>query len=103
MEMGFDRFGRASSRSATSSLAAAFDWHGLHARLAAAHGARRALLADLTTAGTAKGSFAPNSAEALAAHGEVLASVNRTGLADGKSPSGIGQDVAAAHASGNRG
>jgi hypothetical protein len=103
MEMRFDRFAGSGGRLADSAGAVPFDWHGLYARLTAAHDSRRILLAELADVGSANGSFAPQSAQVLAAHSETLASVNRTGLADGKPHSGKATNIAAAQVAGDRG
>ncbi|HVR89967.1 MAG TPA: hypothetical protein VHG29_02590 [Novosphingobium sp.] len=107
--MGFDLSGHAAgypAGSAPSYAASGFDWHGLHARLAAAHVARRSIL-ELAQAPARLGSFDGRAAATLAEHEpfELCASlaVNPTDLADGKEPARIAADVAGPSISGDRG
>ncbi|MGH6787862.1 MAG: hypothetical protein ACREBO_13615 [Novosphingobium sp.] len=97
MDTGFETIHRAWAARAATASGQAGDWAGLRARLAAAHSARRVLLAASAPAAPAKGSFAPAAAESLAALGEVLASVNRNDLGDGKPARGMGDTSPALH------
>lgn len=88
MDTGFKTIDGAWTGRGSAGTARCTDWPGLHARLAAAHAARRALLAACQDAGPARASFAPAAAEMLAGLDEGLAAVNRNDLGDGKPPRG---------------
>jgi hypothetical protein len=103
MEMGFESFAARLGKSAATPALHPCDWHGLHARLVAAHAARRALLAEFGTHAPVCGSFDPLAAQALGALEEELMTVNLTALADGKAEAGKELDVAAAQVPGGRG
>ena len=83
MEFGNDIIARLRTRIGTEMpavAAASPDWAGLHARLAAAHAARRELLRDLRGTGLAPASFDPRMAGTLG-RADV---VNQADSADGK-------------------
>ncbi len=99
MDTGFDTLHRAWTGRQAAPGQPAGDWAGLRARLAAAHAARRTLLAQSGGAGRASGSFAPAAAESLAGFDQALASVNPNDLGDGKPPRGMGDTSPALHSS----
>jgi hypothetical protein len=103
MEMGFESFAARLGRSAAAPGARPCDWHGLHTRLAAAHAARRALLAEPASHAPGSGSFDPAAAQALDALEEGLMTINLTALADGKAYTGKEMGVAAAQVPGRQG
>jgi hypothetical protein len=84
------------------------DWHGLLARLSAAHACRRALTVPENHADARGGSFDATAARALAVFGNGAfeydeRAVNPNISADGKHPAGISTDVADTPKSGDRG
>jgi len=104
MEIAFDLMTSLRAKVATAVGEAengAVDWSGLHARLAAAHAARRALQGE-SRAPTATGGFALWTAS-NAASGHASRFVNRTGLVDGKVAAGIEDGVAGQCSAGGRG
>ena len=127
MDINFDQFG--AERGGKTWFAppeqdAPLDWHGLAARLAAAHASRQAVGAGepgRIRGNRATGSFAPRLARQVAAYagntgtsiedtaaagqsvGEPLHRVNLEIKADGKPPCAIGSDIAGAHKTGVRG
>jgi hypothetical protein len=103
MEMGFDTLRGGNRSSAASPAGQPLDWHGLHARLATAHAARRQLLAELAAEPVRGGSFDSDSAGAIFAFGQTLSAINLTALADGKVEAGNSWGVAAAQVPGGRG
>jgi hypothetical protein len=103
MDMGFESFSSRFGRTAANPAGQPCDWQVLHVRLATAHAARRALLAEFATEAPVCGSFDPLAAQALGALEEELMTVNLTALADGKPYAGKELDVAAAQVPGGRG
>ncbi|MBK6802833.1 hypothetical protein [Novosphingobium sp.] len=75
-----------------------FDWHGLHARLAAAHAARGALHSSDSRTAAISGGFS-----ALRAGNHPSRDVNPTGLADGKAPAANDCAIAGQTLAGGRG
>lgn len=98
MEFGLDLIGNFRGKSGDSHAAPLLDWPGLHARLAAAYDARRALLGQEISQGsdrsTAFGSFDRSAAARLSAASYASYLVNPTDLADGKVPSCIEANIA---------
>jgi hypothetical protein len=103
MDLGFESFSSRFGRTAASPVGQPCDWQVLHARLATAHVARRALLAEFATEVPLCGSFDPLAVQALSALEEDLMTVNLTALADGKPYAGKELDVAPAQVSGGQG
>jgi hypothetical protein len=103
MELGFETFLGRNRRIAVGAAGHPLDWSGLHARLAAAHAARRMLLAESSVGSVGGGSFDSRTAEAIFAFDEALSAVNLTDSADGKSVAGNEMGVAAALVPGGRG
>jgi hypothetical protein len=95
MEIGFDLLAELKGRLASGRDIAEShgpDWPGLHARLSAAHAARRVLASVARPAG----SFATASSG-------LFQGVNLTDSTDGKSPAGIEAPVARDNMTGDRG
>lgn len=103
MEMGFETFLGRNRRIVAGASGHPLDWSGLHARLAAAHAARRMLLAECTDESVSGGSFDSRTAEAIFAFDEALSAVNLTDSADVKSVAGNEMGVAAALVPGGQG
>lgn len=103
MEMGFETFLGRNRRTVAGATGLPLDWQGLHARLATAHVARRALLAESAAVAVTGGSFDSRTADTIFAFDEALSAVNLTDSADGKSVAGNEMGVAAAQVPGGRG
>jgi hypothetical protein len=103
MEMGFETFLGRNRQIVAGAARHPLDWTGLHARLAAAHAARRMLLAECADEPVSGGSFDSRTAETIFAFDEALSAVNLTDSADGKSVAGNEIDVTAAIVPGGRG
>ena len=94
-----DRLGSGGS----ACVADQFDWAGLHARLAAAHAARRALRDGGTAGVLLSGSFADWSRVAVQSGDYASHGINPMSSADGKIPAGIGCGSAGQPVAGGRG
>ena len=109
MDMGFDQTGFAAAARQTGFALDGdrLEWAGLHARLAAAWQARRAIVALGGSASERLGSFDTRAAATLTTRESAAANashaVNPSGLADGKVPQGIAADVAGPATVGDRG
>ncbi len=97
MDIPLDHYGArqvgVSAEAGPNSGRAPLDWHGLMARLAAAHAARLILAAQPTAGETISGSFAPDVARAMAVWRDAVSGlseepsspdVNLNAKADGK-------------------
>ena len=106
MEIGIDLLASLRSRlepAGNASVAAGFDWDGLHARLVAGHAARRALAAGGTGPVVISGSFTDWSRVAEQSGGNASCGINPMSSADGKIPAGIDGDSAGQPDAGGRG
>ena len=102
MEIGRDIIGSLRERLGSGGTPASeplLDWHGLHARLAAAHAARRVFAVP----GVTGGSFLLDAAETLDHVPNPSRAVNPNVSADGKAPACIAADDADDTALGDRG
>ncbi len=122
MDIDFEHFGSRPGRGAGTARAgspASLDWHGLAARLAAAHAGRQAMSGEKRRGSSATGSFAPGLVRQVAAYAKILSvmgaaisgdaghdvsnRVNPKTKANGKPPCGIGSRVAGVNKTGVRG